>query len=224
MLIAEHIAAIRGLIKGYSETDTPYSDEFLYHLFTSAAARLIRQREEKNHNLSDWNTPLYAIKLEVDTIHGYGCLPGCNVLRTKYKIPKPVTARSKDLLKVFTLGMEEIRYINPSDNKAIQYDEIYKNKLHYSIINEYVYIWNGDTVNITPRAVLISGYFTDPSAWSDVTTCTTTGEETNEPCFDINTTEYPLDDDLAYVAYQLTLDLLRITLQIPDDRINQQKV
>jgi hypothetical protein len=210
------------LIKGYSETEAPYSDEYIYHLFTTAAARLIRQREEKNHKQSDWNTPLYAVKLETDTIHGYGCLPGCNVLRTKYKIPKPVTARAKDMLKVYTLGMEEIRYINAADNKAIQLDGVYKNKLHYSIINEYVYIWNGDTTNVVPRAILISGYFIDPSLWSSVTTCTTDGEETNTPCFDTSVSEYPLDADLAYPAYQMTLDILKLSLQIPDDRTNEQ--
>lgn len=221
MLVAEHIAAIRGLIKGYSETDAPYSDEYLYKLFTSAAARLIRQREEKNHKMSDWNTPLYGIKLVADVLHGSSCIAGCQVLRTKYKIPRPVTARSKDLIKVFTGSMEELRYIFPSDFKVIQYDSIYKNKLHYTIINDYIYVFNGDPVNIVPRAIFVSGYFTDPSDWSTITACDEDGTETIA-CFDINNTEYPLDEDLAYPAYQLVLQLLNISLQLRDDRINQQ--
>lgn len=220
MLIAQHIAILRGLLNKYSETETPYTDEYLYKLFTTAAARLIRQREERNHKQSDWNTPLYSIGLQADTIHGYGCLPGCTVLRTKYKIPKPVTARHKDLLKVYTLDMHEIPYINPADNKTLQYDEVRKGKLHYSIINEYVYIWNGDAANIVPRVILVSGYFTDPSDWSNIQACDEEGNEV-AACFDIFTTDYPLDEDLAYPAYQMVLQLLNITIQLPDDRQNQ---
>ena len=221
MLIAEHIAAIRGLIKGYSETDTPYTDQFLYHLFTTAAARLIKQREEKNHKQSDWNTPLYPVALEAGVIHGLGCIKGCSILKSKNKIPKPVTARNKDLLKVFTLGMKELHYINPSDGGVVNYDRIYKNQLHYSIVNEYLYIWNGDASNIVPRMVLVSGYFTDPSDWSNVISCDDNGVSTDTPCFNISTSDYPLDDDLAYPAYQLVLQALNITIQLREDRKNE---
>jgi hypothetical protein len=221
MLIADHIAILRGLIKQHSEVETPYTDQYLYKIFTTAAARLIRQREERNHKQSDWNTPLYSIALVADSIHGYGCLPGCTILRTTYKIPKPVTARHKDLLKVYTLDMQEIPYINPADNKTLQYDEIRRGKLHYSIVNDYVYIWNGDPTNIVPRVILVNGYFTDPSDWANITACDAEGNETTT-CFDIFTSDYPLDEDLAYPAYQLVLELLKIPLQLPDDRQNQQ--
>ena len=103
MTIAKHIAVLRGLIRQYSETETPFSDEYLYQIFNAAALRLIRQKLDRNMKLSAWNDKMFCIALEAATIHDCDCLPSCTVLKSKYKIPKPMTTRNRDMIKVHTL-------------------------------------------------------------------------------------------------------------------------
>lgn len=210
------------MIKKYGETESPYSDEFLYHLFNTAALRLVQQKFNKSYKASDWNTQVFCIATMADTIHNCECLPSCNVLKSKYKIPKPLTSRSRDLIKVHTLDHRDIGYLNPSSAYTYQYDEIRANALAYSIIDEYIVLWNADPDNVVPRAILVSGYFEDISQWSGIEACDENGVTTGA-CFDIFTNNYPIDNDLIDPAYRMTLEMLRMPVTLLDDRINEQQ-
>lgn len=223
MTAAQHISAIRNLMNQHSERESPFTDEFLYHIFNTAALRLIRQKLDRNFKTSDWNTKIYCIALEAGTIHNCECLPSCTVLKSVYPIPKPLTSRNRDLLKVHTLDHRDIAYMNPSTAYTYQYDEVRQNRLSYSIIDGHVVLWNADTTNVVPRAILVSGYFEDVSQWSGVQACDENGVPTGTACFDIFTEDYPLDNDLVDPAYRLTMELLRMPITIPDDRINEQR-
>lgn len=223
MTIGQHIAALRGLIKQHKETETPFTDEWLYSLFNSAALRLVRQKYDRNFKVSEWNTKLFCIALEASTIHNCDCLPSCTVLKSKYPIPRPVTSRSRDLMQVHTLDHRDIAHTTPSTAYTAQYDEVRKNKLSYSIIDDYIVLWNADTTNVVPKAILVSGYFEDISDWTGIEACDENGNGTGSACYDIFTEDYPLDNDLVDPAYRLVLELLNIPLTIPDDRVNEQR-
>jgi len=207
----------------FSETETPFSDEALYHYFNAAALRLVKQKMERNFKTSDWNTKLFCISLVADTIHNCECLPSCTVLKSTTAIPRPLTSRNRDLLKVHTLDHRDIAYMNPSTAYTYQYDEVRENRLSYSIIDDHIVLWNADTTNLVPRAILVSGYFEDISQWSGIEACDDNGEGTGEVCFDIFTSDYPLDNDLVDPAYRMVLEILRVPISIPDDRVNEQR-
>ena len=89
------------------------------------------------------------------------------------------------------------------------------------MVNGHIIIWNADVTRVRPKAIFVTGYFEDPVEWSKISACDINGEETGNSCFDIYTSEYPIDSDLVDAAYSLVLDKLRLPLQIPEDKRNQ---
>lgn len=223
MKISEITAGLRALINKYSEVDTPYVDSFLYHIFSTAAIRLIKQKEERNHKLSDWTLKYYPLALEATSLHEFGCYPSCDVLKTVYSVPKPITVRNRDIIKVYTFDYKQIPYVNPAYFSTLQYDEIKKNKLHYSIVDGYIVIWNGNVDQVIPKAILVSGRFEDPTKWADIPSCDANGNSTEGNCYNIYEDDFPMEGDLIEATYKICLQMLGITLQIPDDRVNEQR-
>jgi len=223
MLINKITAGLRSLINQYSEVETPFSDHFLYHLFASNAVRLVKQKEEKNHKLSDWTVKYYPLATELAKSHEFGCYPSCDVLKVKYQVPKPITARNRDIIKVYTFDFQEIPYVNPAYAPALQYDEIKKNKVHYSIIDQFIVLWNANTKHIVPKAILVAGRFEDPTLWADIPACDADGNPTNVSCYDPYTEDFPIEGDLIDVCYRMCLELLNLPLQIPSDKLNEQQ-
>lgn len=220
--IASHISSMRNILNKFGEDTTPYSDQFLYHLFATAASRLMGQRYGTNRKISNWNTGYFCIALERGTVHNCDCLPSCDILKTKYDIPKPIPAKGGDMIKVFTLDHREISYIDPQVAYTLQYDEVRKNKMHWSMVDKRIVLWNADTKYVTPKAILISGYWEDPSEWTNVQYCDENGDDQGV-CFNIRTTEFPLDADLTLTAYEMALNPLKVTLNVPNDRVNEGK-
>lgn len=220
MTIAQHVAALRGLINQFSDDETPYTDEFLYHLFRSAANLLVLRKREKSNTLPIWDMRYFCVGTESGVAHDCNCVgAGCNVLKTIYEIPKPIQGKYRPYLKVTTLDNNEIPYIDLNSVEAYQYDQIRKNKIHYSLLNKRVVLWGTDLKR--PKAILIGGYFEDISEWAGKQLCDADGNSTSASCYNIYNDDYPLDIDLVDTAYQLVLERLRLPLQIPSDRINE---
>lgn len=220
MTIAQHVAAIRGLINQFADNETPYTDEFLYHLFRSNANLLVLRKRERSNTLPVWDMRYFCVGTEKTTVHDCGCIDaGCNVLKTIYEIPKPIQGKYRPYLKVLTIDQQEIPYIDPNAVSAYQYDPIRKNKIHYSFLNGHIVLWGTDLRR--PKAIMIGGYFEDISEWAGKQVCDSSGNATSASCYNIYDDEYPLDIDLVDPAYQLVLERLRLALQIPDDKINE---
>lgn len=220
MTIAEHVAAIRNLINQFADDEAPYSDEFLYHLFKSAANLLVLRKREKSNTLPIYDMRYFCVGTEKSTAHDCDCVgAGCEILKTIYDIPKPIQGKYRPYLKVTTLDYEEIPYMDLSALKAFQYDPIRKGKIHYSFLNKHIVLWGTDLKR--PKAILIGGYFEDISEWANKKLCDSNGNTTGSNCYSIYDDEYPLDVDLVDTAYQLVLEKLRLPLQIPADRINE---
>jgi hypothetical protein len=222
MTIGQHVAALRGLIRQFSESEVPFSDEFLYHLFRAAANSLTRQKLDKNNKMASWVTDFYCIPTEVGKVHGCGCIKaGCDVVKSKDPIPKPMRGRYRDYIKVSTIDGESVGYVDALSWKSIQYDLMRKDKLHYSFVNKHIILWNADIKNMRPKAIVVSGYWEDPSEWSSITSCDGNGTSTNQSCFNVYESDYPIDSDLVDSAYSMVLDKLRVPLSIPEDKRNQ---
>lgn len=112
--------------------------------------------------------------------------------------------------------------VHPSYVSAAKWDVVYKGKPMYSIVDKRIIIWNGNTTRIVPKAILVSGYFEDPTEWAGLEICDSNGNGNGVACTDALDAEFPIDDDLVDAAYTMVLDKLRLTLSVPADRINQQ--
>jgi hypothetical protein len=220
MTISKHISAIRGLIKQFSD-DSIYEDEFLFVLLNNANAMWLKRKLENNEKVNDWNWPSYCVELEAGLAHDCSCIPvGCKVLKTKYKIPKPLLARNRQLLKVYTLGGKEIYQTTEELVKASRYDDIKSNELAYSVYNQKIIIWNGNTETIVPRAIVVKSLSVDPTEWTTVESCMEDGQPSGEYCFDMQTSEYPMDEEYASLVYETVLKQLGFSLQIVENRTN----
>ena len=219
--INEHVSAIRGLIKKYENT-THFTNEMIYFHLTQAAAIVNKQKAEKYEELSEWNTPTYCIGTESTTQHPCECLEevGCKMIRTKYKIPKPLVSKHRTMMRVMTLDHKIIPNIKPEMADVYQLDEIKKDQLFYFIQNEYVYIVNGTPKSGKPKALLIKGYWEDISDWVGIKLCDPEGTDTDEYCFDMDAHEFPMDQDSTYRAYDYVLQKLGIALQLKSDDLN----
>lgn len=220
MTIGQHISAIRNLIKQYSK-DSSYEDEFLYVLLNNANATFLKRKLDSYNKVSDWNWLSYCVELEAGLAHDCSCVPvGCKVLKTKYKIPKPLVFKNRQLLKVFSLDGREMLFTSEEMLKASRFDEIKSNQLMYSIYNQKIVIWNGNPELLIPRAILVKTISVDPTEWSTVEMCNENGNPAGNVCFDMDTSEYPMDEEYAVLVYETVLKQLGFSLQLKEDRTN----
>ena len=218
--INQHISALRILIKEQSD-DSLYTDQFLYHLLTGAASTIHRRNIEKDRKISPWNLPSYCISLEKAKSHDCSCVPvGCDVLRSKDKIPTPLNSDNGPVIKVTTMDHQEIYRVNEAEQKSNLLHPIKKKKLSYSIVNGKIILWNANTEHIIPRAILVKGLFNDVTEWSGIASCDSNGIPDGGCCFDIGKDNFPLDEDFTFAAYAMVLQQLGIALQKKSDDNN----
>jgi hypothetical protein len=235
--IAQHISTLRKLTKLSS---SEYSDEFFYGLMKDGRNHVIFNEEKydkeldiyktrlKNNNEFEWYYNTYCVPLEAGKSHTCNCESvGCDVLKSKFKLPKistyPNKTSSKSLLRVYTLGNKKIPYIHQNDLEDLKYDETKINKLAFSVIDNYLVIWN----NTKLKAVQVSGIWEDPIEWADIQLCIpkvnsedSDVDETNDPdatCFSIDNDEFNIKSDHVFSMYKYVLDLLNIPIQIKTD-------
>lgn len=220
MNIQQHLSVIRKHIKKHKD-DTIYTDEYLYDLFKSAVALLNKREADKFRAISDWNYKSYCMKMEKSSVHDCDCAPGCLVPSTIYSVPKPLQSRNRPMLKIFTLGYDEIPLVSLQEAKFSSLDPILVKRMIATIENGKIKIWNGQIDPLIPKAIRVRGLWADVTEWSSIPFCTEEGEETNDTCFDLENDEFPLDENLNLYAYQEVLNQLNLPLQIKsDDTLN----
>lgn len=215
--IPEHIYKLRTFIKQHSD-DSLYSDEFLYSLLKDARNTLLERDSKKFTKDSEFHKQTICMPLEVNTYHDCECLPyevKCKVLKSKFALPKVITGRNKEMMRVLTVdGYNQIPFILSTDLKNFKYSKTKGKGNKYGITNNHLIIFN----NLQLKIVLIEGIFEDPLELSKIMFCNNDGNE--ETCYDLNTTDFPIKGSLDFSMYQICLDILKIPLQIREDDTN----
>lgn len=215
--IPEHIYKLRTFIKQHSD-DTIYSDEFLYSLLRDSRNTLLERENKKFTKDSEFHKQTICMPLIIDTYNDCECLPfevKCKVLKSKYKLPKVLTGRNKELLRILTFdGNSQIPFVLSTDLKNLKYTKTKKKGIKYGITNNFLIVFN----TLQLKGVLVEGIFEDPLELSKISFCDEEGNETQ--CYDLNTTDFPIKGSLSYPMYQLSLDMLKIPLQIREDDTN----
>lgn len=216
--IGKHIAVIRGMLNTFSETEAPYSAEAIYMHLKASAAAFTRQKYDRTNVMNYQNFRNYAIATEPTDLVNCGCAGGCQFLVTTQEIPEMLMVRSGPLLYVKTLGMVDIPYVDFAYAPSLQYDEILKNKIVYSLFNKKIVLHNTDLKR--PRAIVVGGMAADPAAWVGIRTCDQDGNNTGVACASIMDAEMMIDADLEDLIYTQTVQKLRTGGQ-PSDRTNE---
>lgn len=217
MTINEHVSLLRNIIKAHSD-DSDYTDQFLYELLRQARAKILSQRVTKAKKVSNTNWQRICMPLELDTFYDCSCVPSddCKVLKSRYKIPTYI----RNLIRVTTLGGDNIsESLSLSDVKRRQYSKILKNKKTWLISGGYLYIFNDNML----KTVLVEAVFEDPSSLAEIDNCDSDGTSTGVACFNMDTSDFPIDDHLAADTRSLIYPELEISLKVQEDEVNDAR-
>lgn len=198
MRIKEIIQRIQSLYsKGVQSDDVTLSDRHVYNKMVTVRSKLISQEAKKKQKVNQWSyQTLNCVELIKAPVHECPCLPpiGCDILRTKYPIPKPLTDLNSHLIQSVTtidgsivfseIGWVEKKY--KADNKYTA------NKPDYYIRNNYLYITHRSGIKL----ITITGLFDDPLvANSFPSYCPGECTDCND-CTSPLDMEFPIDNDM----------------------------
>lgn len=215
--INQWISDIKGLIKKADRNPENYSDQFLYSLLNSARATVLEQNANKLNHESEWDWVQFPVKLIKSKSHLVGCVTvGCDVLRSEFKLPRPLLTNLKSKVMVTTYSYDEIGVVTEQEHSNSKYDDIKSKVPQASIINGYLILWKP----LTLKSVLVNGIWEDILDWATIPFCDEDGNMTNGVCYDATTQDFPLSETLRNAVYDIVLQKLRFPLQLPLDITN----
>lgn len=133
-----------GYSKGVQSSDSRLTARHIYNKFLTVRARLFYEKSNKKQKISDWNyQTLNCVELIEVPAHQCPCVPpvGCEVLRSKNKLPRPITNMNAHLIKAVTSITGENIYseITLKEKQYKKGNKYTSNKPDYFIEDGYLY-------------------------------------------------------------------------------------
>lgn len=223
MKISEIIQRVQSLYsKGVQSDDSRLSNRHIYNKLVSVRNRLMSQKVNKNQKLSQWSyQPIPCIELIKAPIHECPCVPkgNCVVLRSKYKLPKPIPSIEKDVIQSVTTLDGSIKF-DPTtfeNEKYAKGNKYTSNKPEFYIRDEYLYI----TYYKALEVVTLTGIFSDPlEVYNFPSFC----GETCKDCESFLDKNFYIDSDLVEPMIEISLqELINIYSQMREDQTNDSR-
>ena len=153
--------------KGVASDDTRLSYRAIYNKLVTARAELLKQRLNKGARLSDRNLEfLECVALEKAEPYDCPCAPpsGCTILKSKCKLPRPVTSQRGDYVTSVTSidGTTVYDKTTWEAKKSKQYNKWTGKEPDYFWKNDYLYITSPSLL----KAVTVVGVFEDITGFS----------------------------------------------------------
>jgi len=164
MLIKEIIQRVQSLYsKGVQSDDSRLSSRHIFSVLISLRSTLLTQKINKKQSVSQWNyQTLNCVELIKAMPYECPCLPqvGCEILRTKHKLPKPLQGLMDGHMLQSVTSLEGSVTFSKTTWRAKKYKRGSKytsNKPDYFIRDEYLYV----TSKKGARFISIEGLFED---------------------------------------------------------------
>jgi hypothetical protein len=221
--IGEIVQRVQSLYsKGVQSDDSRLMSRHIYSKMLSTRALLIFNKVNKRQFLSKWNfTMLPCVKMVLVDPSECPCLvaPGCQVLRSEHKLPKPVTSINKYLLDAVmsvdgAIIFHEVTYLR----KNWRVDDKYTaSKPDYFIKDDYLYI----TSTRKLKAVTVIGLFVDPVEAENYPSYCDGTEEVETCPVSPRSLDFPIDEELIDALVQITVQELSVGFRLGhEDRRN----
>lgn len=209
MLVKEIIQRIQSLYsKGLQSDDSRLSSRHIYNKLLTVRSKLITQQANKKQRISDWNyQTIPCIEMIKVPEHDCPCIPpsGCEILRSKYRLPKPLLNLSVNLIKnVSSLG-GNIFYseVTLAEKKYKRHSRYTSNKPDYFISDGYLYLTH---LKGSPRVITLTGLFEDPvEAKNFEGLCSKIDCPDCDKCKSPLDYEFPIDNDLIDTMIELSV-------------------
>lgn len=203
--------------------DSTISDRYIIYLYNIMRAQRLRQDANDLQKITD-NSILQTLCLELEEVDSNICSLSVDcdtIVRTKQPIPKPLETHLKAALTA----------VKPSNRIAIPFNFITKEKAlyaSYSKFNKSIYAFLDDDLHIyfvsksdvlnLLECITVTGIFEDPLELQNYKNCCSCDDSVR--CFNLLTTDYPLQPHhIVSIREQIIQNLLR-TLQLPEDKNN----
>lgn len=215
MTVSKNIALMQGILRGY-DSNLQFSNEFVYTALIDARAELISKKLDRFQNISRSTFQKFCMELVEGNSHECGdCIPEgitCKVYRSKYPVPQVIDGKIRDYLDVLQMNNKIVDYIREEDADIIQYDDYKKTKPFYSLVNNYLLLWNSTNT----KAVQLRGLWYNPVDWIGKQLCTS-----STTCYDVETMNLFMPASLRISIFQRAIDIMRLPLQLTEQDIEQ---
>jgi len=197
MKIKEIIQRILSLYnKGVQSDDSRLSDRHVYNKMITVRSKLISQEAKKRQKINQWSyQTLNCVELIKAHPNECPCIPpiGCEILRTKFPIPKPLTDLNSHLIQSVTSidGNVIFSEIGWNEKKYKAANKYTANKPDYFMRNNYLYITHKSGMKV----ISITGLFDDPILAAQFPSMCVDCED----CVDCESPldkEFPIDNDM----------------------------
>ena len=226
MTIGEIIQRIQSLYsKGVNSDDSRLMNRHIYNKLLTVRARLISQEAKKKQRISQWNyQTIPCVELIKVPAHDCPCIPpvGCEILRSKYKLPKPLSGLSGTLIQSVTSIDRSLKIDEISINaiKAQKGNKYTPKKINYFIQSGYLYISTPTKLEV----VSVIGLFEDPiEVKTFIGLCGAECEDCKD-CIDYQEENFPIDNDLTDAMIELSInELVQVFSQSIEDETNNSR-
>jgi len=216
--INSHVYFIQNLInRGPVSDDTRYSNRLIAHALKQARTRLLKIKLDNSDTIADTNYQKICIPLERHTYHDCGCIIDnneCLLLRSISPLPKYMIAKWGSTLEILYKDGRKLSNTSIISNDLSEYSLTNTTpRVGYFLDSGYLYVLN----NYKLQLLVGKAIWDDPDQVNDFNEAACAGAAT---CSEYFSEEFPLDGELIFPMYQLTLQLLGVSFQLPEDNRN----
>jgi hypothetical protein len=206
MKIGELLSTVRVTIKEITD-DSRYTNSYLCSIIVQARATILGNSIKGKSYISNWSSHTFCVELELVKAEDCDCVTDtiCKVLRSKYKIPRPLIGRYRDAIQIKLLDGRLVGMIEQYQLKSDSLDPIKGQALRYSIINQYLYVWRSKTL----KCIYVDGIWENILDWQDI--------QSQEDCNDIYELESGIGHNEVTGIMQIIATLLQLPLTRKDD-------
>jgi hypothetical protein len=230
MKLKEIIQRVQSLYsKGVQSDDSRLSNRHIYNKILTLRSRLIAQQHNKKQKISQWNyQTIPCIELIKVPANDCPCIPpiGCDVLRSKYELPEPLTGLSNYIIQsVFTIDrsirLDEISVSAVNYQKGNKYSS---KKINYYIHNNYIYVTASSSSIHNLKFITLTAIFEDPFKANEFKTFCDEGCTDCKKCNDFLEEDFPIDNDLIDTVVEMCIpELIQLFSQNIEDLTNNSR-
>jgi hypothetical protein len=222
MTISKLVYDIRTAIRDTVD-DTRFSDKYIIYLYNLKRSKYLRNDANNLQKLIDTSIlQKFCMDMEEVSVNECGLDYDCDtIMRSKTTIPLPLELHLKSAITEVkpTLKITKpFNFVNKERAIWSQYSPFADSIYAFLDTDKKIYlISKSETVKLID-CVTVTGIFEDPLELQNYKNCCNCKD--SKPCFDENTTEYPLQGHhIDSIRLEIIKDLVG-SLNIPEDKIN----
>ena len=210
MLLKDIIQRVQSLYsKGVQSIDSRLRNRHIYNKLLTSRAFLLQQMIDNNKKISSWSyQTVDCVEMEYAHLHNCDCITtSCNVLKSKYPIPRPFTSITGEKIQVSNIeGTIIFSQIEPDKISWQKGNRYAKETPSFFVKDNFLYITGVRNLFV----VSLTGLFQDPVKVQEFSEYSHCGNNTasQQICSNPLDSEFPIESSLIDTLIELTVNEL----------------